>query len=99
MPYIVKSRRKRIDKILDLLIEELKRLPVNISGGWTIGDTSYIITRLLHERIKHCGFGYASFNEVIGVLECIKSELYRNIVVPYEDKKKAAAGAISELDS
>jgi len=99
MPYIVKSRRKRIDRILDLLIEELKRLPVSINGSWTIGDTNYIITRLLHERIKHCGLNYASLNEIIGVLECVKSELYRNVVVPYEDKKKAAAGAISELDS
>jgi len=30
---------------------------------------------------------YASLNEVIGVLECVKQEFYRKKVVPYEKRK------------
>ena len=29
-------------------------------------------------------------NDFIGVLECIKLELYRRVATPYEDKKKEA---------
>jgi len=29
----------------------------------------------------------SSFNETIGVLECVKQELYRRMIVPYENKK------------
>jgi hypothetical protein len=30
---------------------------------------------------------YDNFNEVIGVLECMKLELYRRMIAPYEDTK------------
>ena len=42
---------------------------------------------------------YTVLNEVIGMLECAKLELYRQVAVPYEDKKKRNNGAVSELDS
>jgi hypothetical protein len=31
--------------------------------------------------------GYAEINEVVGVLECCKLELYRRLAAPYEDTK------------
>jgi len=37
---------------------------------------------------------YRDFNEVIGVLECVKQELYRRMVAPYEDKKCAKNGDV-----
>ena len=30
---------------------------------------------------------YHAYNEIIGVLECVKQEFYRRMVAPYEDKK------------
>jgi hypothetical protein len=30
---------------------------------------------------------YFSYNEVVGVLECVKLEMYRRLVAPYEDRK------------
>ena len=37
---------------------------------------------------------YARINELIGVLECAKLELYRRIAVPYEDTKIAENGDV-----
>lgn len=38
--------------------------------------------------------GYALYNEVVGVLECAKLELYRRLAAPYEDRKIAANGDV-----
>jgi len=40
---------------------------------------------------------YANINEVIGVLECAKLELYRRIAVPYEDVKKEQSGDVYNI--
>jgi len=37
---------------------------------------------------------YADYNEVMGVLECVKQELYRRLIVPYENKKKEENGDV-----
>jgi hypothetical protein len=37
---------------------------------------------------------YSKINEVIGVLECAKQELYRRVASPYEDSKKEANGDV-----
>lgn len=37
---------------------------------------------------------YKDYNEVIGVLECVKQELYRRLIAPYEDKKKDENGDV-----
>jgi hypothetical protein len=36
--------------------------------------------------------------ELIGVLECIKLELYRMVAARYENSKSAENGSVSELD-
>lgn len=58
------------------------------------GTLNYIITRIclwwLRCRLRPVGSdwrSYQNFNEVIGVLECVKQELYRRHVAPYEDEK------------
>lgn len=50
------------------------------------GVLNYSITYLIVQYLKGRE-NYASYNEVIGVLECAKLELYRRMVAPYEDKK------------
>lgn len=50
------------------------------------GELNFVVTSTL---LRYLGYnaGYADFNEVIGVLECAKLEMYRRMVAPYEDKK------------
>ena len=86
MPYIAKESRCYLNLVI-------KNFTVN-----TPGILNYIITRICHVYIKNVGLKYSTLNEVIGVLECAKQELIRQVVNPYEDKKKAENGNISELD-
>lgn len=62
------------------------------------GELNFYITKLCHIYIKNKGLRYSTLNEVIGVLECAKLELYRQVAAPYEDIKKNENGAVSELD-
>lgn len=68
------------------------------------GELNYFITdamlRYLSQKVfstpgqfKPC---YADYNEVIGVLECAKQELYRRRIAPYEDEKIISNGDIYE---
>lgn len=86
MPYIEKDRRL-------WLTGEGCELPTNC------GELNFVITTLLHDYLKEVGLKYKTINEVIGVLECAKIEIYRMIAAPYEDKKRVENGPISELDS
>ena len=53
------------------------------------GALNYVITRLLDDYLDpQGGVRYARINEVVGVLECAKMELYRRIAAPYEDTKR-----------
>lgn len=63
------------------------------------GELNYAITRLCHDYLHAKGLNYSNINEVIGVLECAKLELYRMIAAPYENEKKEQNGSISELDN
>lgn len=50
------------------------------------GGLNYKLTK---EILDYLGTepNYQRFNDVVGVIECIKLELYRRMVSPYEDKK------------
>jgi len=80
MPYVTAEARVRLDK-----------------GGKpeTAGELNYAITRLVDEYlVQKGGLRYAHLNEVIGVLECAKLELYRRVAAPYEDKKLTETGDV-----
>jgi hypothetical protein len=59
----------------------------------TAGELNYCIT-LLVDVFLDGAVNYDAINEVIGVLECAKLELYRRIAAPYEDKKIAENGDV-----
>lgn len=81
MPYISPSAR------LDLKYRE----PI------TAGELNYAITMLCNNYLKHRGEkSYTTLNEVVGVLECAKQELYRRLAVPYEEKKCQQNGDVYE---
>lgn len=79
MPYIIQDARQIFDDDIDKLTSNFRcRLP---------GDLNYIITRIIHEYLGlEKEARYSDYNEVIGVLECAKLELYRRHIAPYEDK-------------
>lgn len=79
MPYIASARRK------------------DIHGGdeiRTVGELNYAITCLVQKYLAVYGSHYHELNGVIGVLECCKQEIYRRVVVPYEEERKNANGDI-----
>lgn len=57
------------------------------------GELNYQITRLILNYLPALPT-YEDFNEVVGVLESCKHELYRRMVAPYEDSKKTVNGDI-----
>ncbi len=61
----------------------------------TAGELNYAITRLVDDFLVRQGpLRYTHLNTAIGVLECAKLELYRRVVVPYEDVKIREAGDV-----
>ncbi len=74
MPYITQKRRQeRIDNC-DF-------------GARNPGELNYAFTELIIDYLESKGLNYGTLNEVVGVLECCKLELYRRKAAPYEDEK------------
>jgi len=83
MPYITKEARTRLDQ-----------------GGKpkTTGELNYTISRVVDDYLLQKGeLRYEYLNEVMGALECAKLELYRRVIVPYEDTKLAESGDIYQI--
>lgn len=78
MPYIKKSEREKFRIILDNFGK------LNITS---IGEFNYLISSMLVIMIKRVKPDYYFYNNLIGVLECIKLELYRRAITPYENSK------------
>ena len=88
MPYIKKDRRTLFDPTLTVLDATIER------SNPTAGDLNYIITNILDDYVRVKGQSYSTYNELIGMLECCKSEYYRRRVAPYEDKKIVENGDV-----
>jgi len=84
MPYIDKQERLRFDPLTARLSHRVT----------TPGELNYVITTLCLDYLEASQGSYQDFNEVIGVLECAKLELYRRAVALYEDKKIAENGDV-----
>ncbi len=78
MPYIKPEDREFFDD----------KLTFKVKAIHSAGELNYCVTKLVDHYISfHGGVSYKNINEVIGVLECAKLELYRRIAAPYEDVK------------
>lgn len=64
------------------LLEAIKNTAVPVPG-----HMNFLITALLSRYLEDNGKSYQTYNELIGVLECAKLELYRRLIGPYEDTK------------
>lgn len=88
MPYIKQAERKKCAPIIDAFKGILLL-------GCNDGELNYIITSICHFYLKNKDKErYTYYNEVIGVLECAKLELYRQSIAPYENIKIVENGDI-----
>ena len=82
MPYISTEDRNDLD---------------NRAMPETAGELNYMISALLDDYLVEKGKNYANINEVIGMLECAKLELYRRVAAPYEDEKIDQNGDVYDV--
>lgn len=80
MPYITKGlRTHELDIAIIALANEISDENMNP------GLVNYAISTLLGRLLYSQDLSYRNINLLIGVLECVKLELYRRIAIPYED--------------
>ena len=88
MPYIAPADRYPYDAIVVDLADKLADQAPRLIPG----HLNYCVTRLLL-LLSH-GAGYHEWNELVGVLECAKLELYRRQIGPYENSKAKENGDV-----
>lgn len=98
MPYIKQEDRALLDAVVAQFTDAEGLKQDATSRLFSEGEMNYLITKIIHIWLNHRGLNYSSLNAAIGVLECAKQELYRQIAAPYEDKKKQENGPVSNLD-
>jgi hypothetical protein len=84
MPYIVKEKRAKLDNWIFALA----------NSNLVVGELNYVISRLIYLWCRQ--ENYWKLNEAVGVLECTKQEVYRKLVVPYEEDKCNTNGEVFE---
>ncbi len=87
MPYIEPADRASLDPVIDATLRAVA------SRGVTPGELNYIITRIVTAWIGDAN-NYLDYNAAVGVVECVKLELYRRRVAPYEDVKMEKNGEV-----
>jgi len=94
MPYINQVDRKEYDKAIRKLVQKL-------AETGTAGHVNYAITRILTGYTASNLYGppsYSDINEAIGILECVKLELYSRLAGPLEQMKLCENGDVPEYD-
>ena len=87
MPYIPQDERKELDDLAGALTTQLR-------NGNFRGRLNYFISSVAQGLIEANGVSYSFLNDFIGVLECVKLELYRRVASPYEDEKMGQNGDV-----
>ncbi len=86
MPYITQEDRAKYDEEIYALAIQLVDVPA--------GHVNYAISKMFSIMIKESGESYATYNALVGVLECVKLELFRTRIAPYEHRKAIENGPI-----
>tara|TARA_B100002019_G_scaffold29064_1_gene22977 strand:+ start:2540 stop:2812 length:273 start_codon:yes stop_codon:yes gene_type:complete len=90
MPYIKPEDREIYEPMIDVLMNELR-----YAENWK-GDLNFIVSTILNDLLTAYGTSYSMLNDMVGVLECAKLELYRRMAAPYEDEKIEDNGDVYE---
>ena len=91
MPYISSEEREALDELVAALVTELR-------NGDFRGRLNYTISSVLAGLLESNGTSYRLINDMVGVLECAKIELYRRVAIPYEDSKIVENGDVYECN-
>ena len=85
MPYVDKSKRRKLDLLLEpLLLEHL-----------CTGDLAYVITKLALAQVENQGGRrFGNMATVDGILGLVQHEFRRKYVDPYEDGMCYAHGEV-----
>ena len=89
MPYISQESKEKVDRGLVAL--ELSELEC-------AGDLNYAIHQLIAKYIKSNKTSYQTYNDIVGVLDCAKMEIYRRLVAKYEDDKIELNGDVKPYE-
>ena len=58
------------------------------------GQLNFAIHKVIEQYLNRFDYSYNVLNGVVGVLECVKLEMYRRLIGPYEDEKIKENGDI-----
>lgn len=78
MPYIKPEDRE----LYKPFFEALSHVAIT-----TAGELNFLLTQLVLQYMKDKPISYATYNNIVGALECCKQEFIRRKVSPYEDEK------------
>lgn len=88
MPYIAEEHRT--DELNGAIVQLAKLINntkcTDGDGKFHPGILNYSISVLISELLSLDHVSYSNLNKMVGVLECVKIELYRRVAGPYEDK-------------
>jgi len=75
--------------------EERTKITVRPMEGLSCpGNLNYLITLLCNDYVRKNEESYQTYNDIIGVLECAKQEIYRRKIAVYEEKKRNENGDV-----
>jgi len=85
MPYISEESKEKVDRgLVALQLSELE----------CAGDLNYAIHQVIAKYIQSNNVSYQTYNDIVGVLDCAKMEIYRRLVAKYEDAKVEENGDV-----
>lgn len=85
MPYISQESKDKVDRGL---------VALQLSEFECAGDLNYAIHQLIAKYIDQNNSSYQTYNDIVGVLDCAKMEIYRRLVSKYEDDKVESNGDV-----
>ena len=88
MPYIKQPFRTELEGPINNVVEALSHADKERLAG----EINYIFTTILNKIYDSPR--YRDFNEIVGILECVKLEHYRRRISNYEDMKAAENGDV-----
>jgi hypothetical protein len=91
MPYIIQKQRAQLEETITALINNIIK---DVPEDQYDGVLNYILTEILHRVVLMSGVRYNKIQQVIGILECAKLEIYRRVAVDYEDRKAHENGDV-----
>ena len=63
----------------------------------SVGELNFLLSTIINKYLSTVN--YSIINDVVGVLNNVKTEFYRCVVAPYEEKKRKENGDVYCVDN